>query len=114
MPDEELVAFASRELAGIGLTGGAHVQAGAVYRQPKAYPVYDETYSARLAVIREFLAGLRNFQTIGRNGLHRYNNQDHSMVTALLAVENIYGASHDLWSYNSDPSYHEGAVPEKE
>jgi len=113
MPDEQLVAFASRELAGVGLTRGARIEAGVVYRQRKAYPVYDETYRGRLAVIAEFLACLKNLQMIGRNGLHKYNNQDHSMMTALLAVENIYGASHDLWSYHSDQSYHEEPVAEK-
>jgi hypothetical protein len=81
--------------------------AGAVFRQRKAYPVYDETYGERLAVIESFLRGLTNLQMVGRNGLHKYNNQDHSMMTGFLAVENLYGARHDIWQYNSDQAYQE-------
>jgi len=110
MPDDRLIEFASRELRDVGLIRGARVEAGIVCRQKKAYPVYDETYVERLAVISSWLAGLKNLQMIGRNGLHRYNNQDHSMLTAILAVENLHGASHDLWSLNSDTSYQEEAA----
>jgi protoporphyrinogen oxidase len=113
MPDDRLIAFASRELAEIGLTRGARMEAGVVFRQKKAYPVYDETYRERLVLIRGFLQNLKNLQMIGRNGLHKYNNQDHSMLTAILAVQNIYGARHDIWSFNSDPSYQEESVEEK-
>ncbi len=113
MPDERLVEFASRELASIGLTRGARVEAGVVCRQKKAYPVYDETYAERLATIEQFLAGLKNLQMIGRNGLHKYNNQDHSMLTAILAVENIFGATHDIWRLNSDQSYQEETAAER-
>lgn len=107
MPDDQLIEFATRELVRIGLSRGAAVEGGVVYRQKKAYPVYDETYRARLDVIESFLKRAKNLQMIGRNGLHKYNNQDHSMLTALLAVENIYGAAHDIWSLNSDQSYQE-------
>ncbi|MGA2262493.1 MAG: NAD(P)/FAD-dependent oxidoreductase [Acidobacteriota bacterium] len=113
MPDDQLVSFASRELSQIGLTRGARIEAGVVYRQKKAYPVYDETYTERLATIERFLKGLANLQMIGRNGLHKYNNQDHSMLTAILAVENIYGAGHDIWRFNSDQSYQEEVAKEK-
>jgi len=114
MADEDLVQLASRELETIGLTKGARIEGGAVYRQKKAYPVYDETYMGHLEVIERFMKALENFQMIGRNGLHKYNNQDHSMLTAILAVENIYGASHDIWRVNSDQSYQEEAVEERE
>jgi protoporphyrinogen oxidase len=113
MPDSQLIEFATKELASIGLTRGAAIEGGAVYRQKKAYPVYDETYRARLDVIEAFLRGLRNLQMVGRNGLHKYNNQDHSMLTAILAVENIYGAAHDIWRLNSDQSYQEESTQEK-
>ena len=113
MPDDQLVDFAAKELAAIGLTRGARIEAGVVFRQKKAYPVYDETYSERLVLIRAFLRNLENLQMIGRNGLHKYNNQDHSMLTAILAVENIFGARHDIWRFNSDQSYQEESVEEK-
>ncbi len=107
MADPALIALATRDLAALGLADPAEITDGVVFRQPRAYPVYDEDYRERVAVIRAFLAGLQNLQTIGRNGLHRYNNQDHSMLTGLLAAENVYGAGHDVWNVNVDRSYHE-------
>jgi len=75
---------------------------------PKAYPIYDADYAMYLKIVRDFVDGLENFQTIGRNGLHRYNNQDHSMITGMLAVRNLLsGAKNDLWSVNADADYHE-------
>ena len=103
--DEALVDLARRELETIGLSGGARVLDAAVVRQPMAYPVYDENYRAHLAVLQDYLAGFANLQTVGRAGMHRYNNQDHSMLTALLAVRNYFGESHDLWSVNVERSY---------
>ena len=79
----------------------------AIIRQPKAYPVYDEDYQEAVDTLKNWINGLENFQTVGRNGLHRYNNQDHSMLTAMLASQNILGADHDLWSVNVERSYHE-------
>ena len=73
----------------------------------KAYPVYDEHYQAVLDDIREFLPSVPNLQLVGRNGMHRYNNQDHSMLTAMLAARNILGSSYDLWQVNADAEYHE-------
>jgi protoporphyrinogen oxidase len=107
MPDPELIRFATAELVKIGLTHGASIEDGVVFRQKKAYPVYDETYQTHLSVIEDFLRGMTNLQMIGRNGLHKYNNQDHSMLTAILAVENLHGAAHDLWKLSSDQSYQE-------
>jgi protoporphyrinogen oxidase len=78
-----------------------------VIRQPRAYPVYDREYRKHLEVIKGFLATVDNLQTIGRNGLHRYNNQDHSMLTGMLAVRNLLGENHDLWSVNTEQSYYE-------
>ena len=77
---------------------------------PKAYPVYDSTYQDSLKLIRDFLHPFKNLQLIGRNGMHKYNNQDHSMLTAMLAAKNILGANYDLWQVNADQEYHEKAV----
>lgn len=106
-PDEALVALGRQELVQLGLADAADVIDGVVYRQPKAYPVYMGEYKAYLEAIRTYLAGLENLQTAGRNGLHMYNNQDHSMLTAMLAVKNIMGERHDIWSVNTERSYHE-------
>lgn len=107
MADRDLIALAARELAAIGLAKQTEVVDWVVYHQPKAYPVYEPGYREHLAVIRKFLNSIENLQTIGRNGLHRYNNQDHSMLTAMLAVRNLFGEKHDLWSVNTDRSYYE-------
>ena len=80
---------------------------GSVVRMPKAYPVYDGTYAESLRVVREFLDNVPNLQLVGRNGMHKYNNQDHSMLTAMLAVKNILGANYDLWQVNAEQEYHE-------
>ena len=111
MPDEELVRLAQRELNYLGLAGGAAVLDGTVVRVPKAYPVYDATYRENLAAIRHFLDQAPNLQLVGRNGMHRYNNQDHSMLTGVLAARNVMGGSYDLWDLSIDAGYlEEGAV----
>ena len=107
MSDAGLVHLVKEELGRLGLANGARVEEGVVLRQAKAYPVYDKDYHLRLQVIQQFLRTIDNLQTIGRNGLHRYNNQDHSMLTAMLAVRNVMGENHDLWTVNTEPSYHE-------
>lgn len=108
MTDADLIELGRRELERIGLANGEDVIDGCVYRVPHAYPIYDAEYSSYLECIRHFVDGIENFQTIGRNGLHRYNNQDHSMITGMLAVENLLkGEKHDLWSVNTEPEYHE-------
>ncbi len=108
-PDEELVALATGELDSIGLVAPAHVQRGYVVRMPKAYPVYDDTYREAVDTMRRWLvAEVPNVYPVGRNGMHKYNNQDHSMYTAMLTVENIVtGSGHDIWSVNVDEEYHE-------
>jgi hypothetical protein len=79
---------------------------------PKAYPVYDAQYRDHVATVRRYLEQVTNLQTIGRNGLHRYNNQDHSMLTGLYAARNCVGEHHDLWAVNTDLVYHElGTLP---
>jgi protoporphyrinogen oxidase len=112
MSDDDAVALATRELVGIGLIDASEVIGGVKVRVPNAYPMYDAGYREALAVVRGYVAGLANLQTCGRNGLHRYNNQDHSMWTAVLATLNLLdGASHDLWAVNAEDAYHEeGAV----
>jgi protoporphyrinogen oxidase len=107
MPDADLVRLGAREIAEIGLLGGAKVIDGTVVRMPKAYPVYDEGFEAALAVVREYLEGFSNLQVAGRNGMHKYNNQDHSMVTAMLAAQNLLGDHYDVWAVNADDEYHE-------
>jgi hypothetical protein len=108
MPDTELIELAKRELERIGLARADEIMDGSVFRVPKAYPVYDSAYAEYLQIIRDFVGTLENFQTIGRNGLHRYNNQDHSMITGTLAVRNlIFGEKNDLWNVNADAEYHE-------
>lgn len=105
--DAELMALAKEELAQLGLARADEVEEGIVIRQPKAYPVYDAEYRQHLAVIQKFLATISNLQTIGRNGMHRYNNQDHSMLTGMLAARNLLGETHDLWQVNTQRSYYE-------
>jgi protoporphyrinogen oxidase len=105
--DPELIALASRELAELGLAGDARIVDGTVVRMPKAYPIYDANYRRHLERIRKFIDPIPNLHTVGRNGMHKYNNQDHSMLTAMMAVWNMQGASHDIWSVNTDFEYHE-------
>ena len=108
LPDEALIRLGKQELERIGLARASEISDGCVFRVPKAYPVYDADYREHLDTVRAFVDGLENLQTIGRNGLHRYNNQDHAMLTGLLAVRNLEsGVRHDLWSVNTEPEYHE-------
>jgi protoporphyrinogen oxidase len=108
LSNEEAVALAKDELARIGLIDPDKVTDGVKVLVPKAYPMYDSRYEEAVAVIRSYLDGFSNFQTCGRNGLHRYNNQDHSMWTAIMAVLNLTdGADYDVWSVNTEASYHE-------
>jgi protoporphyrinogen oxidase len=106
--DDELVALGTKELAIIGLVDPSDVEAGYVVRMPKAYPVYDDVYRDNVEVIRQwFEANAPNVHPVGRNGMHKYNNQDHSMYTAMLTVDNIHGAANDIWSVNVEEEYHE-------
>jgi protoporphyrinogen oxidase len=105
LSDAELLDLASQELSQLGLATVGDVIDGYVVRQPKAYPVYDHEYDKHLGVVREFLSTMDNLQTIGRNGMHRYNNMDHSMHTGMLAAQNLLGASHDLWKVGGQDEY---------
>ncbi|MDP8991917.1 MAG: NAD(P)/FAD-dependent oxidoreductase [Actinomycetota bacterium] len=109
MADEDLVELGKQELSRLGLLDDpSSVETGYVVRMPKAYPMYDETYKRNVQVMREWLeANAPNVYPVGRNGMHKYNNQDHSMYTAMLSVENILGASHDIWTVNVEAAYHE-------
>jgi protoporphyrinogen oxidase len=105
MTDEKLRAQAMRELAYLGLADPNAVIDAKVVRVPKAYPVYDGVYQRGIAATRHFLETVPNLQLVGRNGMHRYNNQDHSMLTAILAARNVMGARYDLWDLKIDSGY---------
>ena len=109
-PDDSLVKLATEELIKLGLLVDQKVVDSVVFRQEKAYPIYDRDYRKNLDVIQGYLARFDNLQTVGRNGMFRYNNQDHSMLTGLLAARNILGESYDLWDVNTERSYYEGFV----
>ena len=108
MEDADLVELGKRELEMMGLARAADVVDGQVFRVEKAYPVYDSTYQQHVEVIKSYINGFQNFQTIGRNGLHRYNNQDHAMLTGMHAVRNmLHGETTNLWAINAEQDYHE-------
>lgn len=108
--DAELIELAKKELLQIGLAQEGDVMDGCVVRQKKAYPVYDDDYAKHVATVRdEIEERYPNLHLVGRNGMHKYNNQDHAMMTAMLCVENILADTrlYDLWQVNSDAEYHE-------
>ncbi|MCH6258217.1 NAD(P)/FAD-dependent oxidoreductase [Puniceicoccaceae bacterium K14] len=110
--DEELIQLAKQECSQLGFTSDNAIEKGFVVRAPKAYPVYTEDYSSKIIEIKKYLDTIDNLQVIGRNGMHKYNNQDHSMMTAILAVKNLGARTsadrpYDLWKVNSDAAYHE-------
>jgi protoporphyrinogen oxidase len=114
MSDDELVKLASRELEELGLAPRSKVERGYAVRVPKAYPMYDKDYGERVDAIRAWLDTIGNMQQVGRNGLHRYNNSDHSMLTAMRAVENLtQGTDHDIWAVNAESVYHEEDVSDE-
>ena len=113
MDDAALVDLATREMATLGLVRPGQVEGGVVVRQDKAYPVYDEDYADRVEALRvELEARYPTLHCVGRNGMHRYNNQDHAMMTAMLTVRNIVAGArvHDIWSVNEDAEYHESGT----
>jgi protoporphyrinogen oxidase len=105
--DEDLIRLASSELHQLGIGSHADVVDGCVVRMPKAYPIYDSTYREHLDVLRSHIDPIPNLHTVGRNGMHKYNNQDHSMLTAMMTVWNMQGGSYDIWNVNTDFDYHE-------
>ena len=110
--DEDLIALAKKEIEQIGLTKQSAVVEGYVVRQPKAYPVYDHYYKDNVEAVKEALTDYPGLYLIGRNGMHKYNNQDHSMMTAMLAAKNIISGKteYDVWNVNEDAEYHEGGL----
>jgi protoporphyrinogen oxidase len=113
--DADLIALGAKELEQVGLGNTTDVVDGCVIRQPKAYPVYDDDYQEHVGVVRRALdAHCRNLHLVGRNGMHKYNNQDHAMMTALLAARNILAGEnkYDVWSVNEDGEYHESGHAE--
>lgn len=104
-PDTELVELAATELERLGLAPRRAVRGGAVVRMPKAYPVYDGQYKDGLALVRRFVETTPGLQLVGRNGMHRYNNQDHSMLTGVFAARNVLGARYNLWETNVNEEY---------
>jgi protoporphyrinogen oxidase len=113
-PDADLIALAKTECAKIGLISAGEVVDACVVRQPKAYPVYDDRYRQNMAMIRLDLE--QNYPTlhlVGRNGMHKYNNQDHAMMTAMLTARNILAGTrrYDVWDVNEDAEYHEAGAP---
>jgi protoporphyrinogen oxidase len=105
--DEELIALGIKELGELGLADPSRLVDGTVVRMTKAYPVYDSTYRDHLDLARSYIDPISNLHPVGRNGMHKYNNQDHSMLTAMMVVWNMQGAAHDVWAVNTDFEYHE-------
>ncbi len=113
MSDEELIALAKREIAKVGLASPAEVTGGCVVRQPKAYPVYDDAYRDHMAMIRlDLEQSYPTLHLVGRNGMHKYNNQDHAMMTAMMTARNILAGKrvYDIWQINEDAEYHEAGA----
>ncbi len=109
-PDETLIALAKKEIEQINLASAASIVDGVVIRQKKAYPVYDDTYQQHVDRIRTALeAQFPTLHLVGRNGMHKYNNQDHAMMTAMLTAKNILAGNreYDVWAVNQDAEYHE-------
>lgn len=108
MKDTDMIEMAKKELSAIGLANYEDILDGKVIRMEKTYPVYDDAYEKAMPVIKKAVSQFKNLYPVGRNGMHKYNNQDHAMITAMLAVENILdGAGHNLWEVNVDRVYHE-------
>ncbi len=103
----ELIELGKKEVVQLKFATRDQISDGFVLKSPKTYPIYDEGYQERIEIIKNYLLTIKNLQTMGRNGLHRYNNQDHSMLSAILAVRNILGEKHSTWDINIDDEYHE-------
>lgn len=110
IPDEQLIEIGKKELAQIGLAKKEDMEQGYVVRVAKAYPVYMFGYHTKLKVIKDYLTKFKNLQPVGRYGMFKYNNMDHSMLTGLLAAKNIMGEKHNLWEVNTEEEYHEARV----
>jgi protoporphyrinogen oxidase len=116
-PDSELINLAKKEIEQLGLAGNSDVVDGCVIRQPKAYPVYDDAYQQHVDTIRRALEdNCPTLHLVGRNGMHKYNNQDHAMMTAMLTAQNILAGErrYDVWAVNQDAEYHESGAAGEE
>jgi len=111
--NDRLIDLGMKETVALKLIEANEVEDGTVVRMKKAYPIYDQFYQGHLDVIRRYLDTITNLQTIGRNGQHRYNNQDHSMLTGIYAARNVVGANYDIWSVNVEKEYHEETVSDE-
>jgi len=110
MADGDLIDLAKREMEHLGLLDAADVSDGCVIRQRKAYPVYDDSYQRNVEIVRRaFERHYDRIHLVGRNGMHKYNNQDHAMMTAMLTARNILAGEkkYDVWAVNEEASYHE-------
>lgn len=113
MSDEDLIALAKREVEKVGLIAASDVVDGCVVRQPKAYPIYDDAYQEHVETVRRDLEhSYPSLHLVGRNGMHKYNNQDHAMMTAMLTARNILAGEriYDIWQVNEDAEYHEAGT----
>ena len=113
MTNAEMIGLARRELEQLGLAKTDEVIDGCVVRVEKAYPVYDADYRHNVDIIRQALSRFENLQVVGRNGMHKYNNQDHSMLTGILAARNLDGEKNDVWRVNGDAEYLEEMTEDK-
>ncbi|MHC4355173.1 MAG: NAD(P)/FAD-dependent oxidoreductase [Planctomycetota bacterium] len=111
-PDERLVELGVRECVQLGFIKADQVRGGTVVRMKKAYPIYDQARTENVAILQSYLNEFENLQAIGRNGQHRYNNMDHSMLTGVCAARNVAGEEHDVWAVNVDSEYHEEVAAE--
>lgn len=107
MSDEKLIELAKEEMGRLELAEPKSVFDAFVVRTPKTYPVYSMDYCKNLDVVKNYTSQFLNLQCIGRNGMFKYNNMDHSILSALLAVDNIFGAKNNLWNVNTEQDYHE-------
>lgn len=112
-PDQKLIELGIKECAQLGFIEPREVQNGTVVRMKKTYPIYDQAREGNVAILQNYLDGLENLQAIGRNGQHRYNNMDHSMMTGIYAARNVVGERHDVWVVNVDSEYHEEVTPDR-
>jgi protoporphyrinogen oxidase len=111
--DDALIEMAKSDLVELGMADADEIEDGHVVRQPKAYPVYDATYATNVAAVRDYLEDTyESMHLIGRNGMHKYNNQDHAIMTAMLTVDNILAGAriYDPWHVNEDAEYHESGT----
>lgn len=105
--DKDIIELGKKEAVKLNFAKRGQIIDGFVVRSPKTYPIYDRGYQKRVEIIKNYLSSIDNLQTMGRNGLHRYNNQDHSMLSAIIAVGNIFGEKFSVWDINVDDEYHE-------